>query len=242
MTMPLFNISIGILTWRSYGTLVNTLESYKRSGLLDMVNDVCLFAQEAGDLDYKIASEYGINIIMTPTNVGIGKGLATLTENAETDNILLLENDWVILPEMVSTISQELSKGISVIERGVADVVKFRSRYKFGDPLYTLQFANREMESPKHLFECVHWRENPDLDFPEYIYKDIDTGLYYANSKYANQTNNPCLYKKEFYLKNIAPFAGQGIDLEGKIDGWWQEQNFTVAHGEGLFTHYRIDR
>jgi len=66
--------------------------------------------------------------------------------------------------------------------------------------------------------------------------------LYYADSKYANQTNNPCLYKKEFYLKNIAPFAGQGVDLEGKIDGWWQEQNFTVAHGEGLFTHYRIDR
>ncbi len=240
--MSLFNLSVGILTWRSYGTLVNTLESYKRSGLIEMVNDVCLFAQEASDFDYQIALEYGINIIMTPTNVGIGRGLSTLAENAETDNILLLENDWVILPEFFPTIKEQLYKGMSVIDRGVADVVKFRSRTKFGDPLYTLQFANREMDSPKHLFECVHWRENPDLDFPEYIYKDIDTGLYYANSKYANQTNNPCLYKKEFYLENITPFAGQGVDLEGKIDGWWQEQNFTVAHGEGLFTHYRIDR
>jgi hypothetical protein len=240
--MPLFNLSIGILTWKSYETLINTLNSYKKSGLLDMVNDTCLFAQEASDIDYKIASEYGINIIMTRTNVGIGKGLSILAENAETDNILLLENDWVILPELFSTISEELSKGMSVIDRGVADVVKFRSRHKFGDPLYTLQFANREMDSPKHLFECVHWRKDPEIDFPEYIFKDTDTELYYAKSKYANQTNNPCLYKKEFYLKNISPFAGEGIDLEGKIDGWWQEQDFTVAHGEGLFTHHRIDR
>ena len=240
--MPLFNLSVGILTWRSYATLVNTLESYKRSGLLDVVNDTCLFAQEASDIDYKIASEYGINIIMTPTNVGIGKGLATLTENAETENILLLENDWIILPEFFSTVKEQLYKGMSALDRGIADVVKYRSRRAPGNPLYTEQYQNREMDSPKHLFECVHWRKDPELDFPEYIFKDTETELYYAKSKYANQTNNPCLYKKEFYLKNIAPFAGEGIDLEGKIDGWWQEQDFTVAHGEGLFTHYRIDR
>lgn len=240
--MPLFNLSIGILTWRSYETLVNTLNSYKKSGLLDMVNDTCLFAQEASDMDYKIASEYGINIIMTRTNVGIGKGLSILAENAETENILLLENDWIILPEFFSSIKEQLYRGMSAIDGEVADVVKFRSRRAPGDPLYTLQFANREMDSPKHLFECVHWRKDPEIDFPEYIFKDAGTELYYAKAKYANQTNNPCLYKKEFYLKNIAPFAGEGIDLEGKIDGWWQEQDFTVAHGEGLFTHHRIDR
>lgn len=240
--MNKLNLSIGILTWNAHTTLQNTLESYKRSGLLDLVNDVCIFAQEGKELDYKIASDYGTDIIMSPTNVGIGKGLSTLAHAAETDNILLLENDWIILPELFPVVYSEVFKGLYMVEQKKADVVKFRSRRAPGDPLYTLQFANREMDSPKHLFECVHWRENPDLDFPEYIYKDIDTGLYYANSKYANQTNNPCLYKKEFYLENIAPFAGQGVDLEGKIDGWWQEQNFTVAHGEGLFTHYRIDR
>ena len=75
-----------------------------------------------------------------------------------------------------------------------------------------------------------------------YIGKDPNTGLYYAKSKYANQTNNPCIYNKEFYIKTISPFSGEGNELEGKIDGWWQEQDFTVAHGEGLFTHYRLDR
>jgi len=240
--MTKLNLSIGILTWNAHSTLKNTLESYKLSGLLDMVNDVCIFAQEGKELDYKIASDYGTDIIMSPTNVGIGKGLSTLAHAAETDNILLLENDWIILPELFPVVYSEVFKGLYMVEQKKADVVKFRSRRAPGDPLYTLQFANCEMTSPKHLFECVHWRENPDQDFPEYISKDPETGLYYAKAKYANQTNNPCIYNKEFYIKTISPFSGEGNELEGKIDGWWQEQDITVAHGEGLFTHYRLDR
>lgn len=240
--MTKLNLSIGILTWNAHATLENTLESYKRSGLLDMVNDVCIFAQEGNDIDYKIAAKYGTDIILSPTNVGIGLGLSTLAHAGETENILLLENDWVILPEFFSVVYSELAKGLEMIDKNKTDVVKYRSRRAPGDPLYTLQFANREMDSPKHLFECVHWRENPEVDFPEHIGKNPDTGLYYAKSKYANQTNNPCLYKKDFYTSTISPFAGEGNELEGKIDGWWQEQDFTVAHGEGFFTHYRMDR
>lgn len=240
--MTKLNISVGILTWNAHATLENTLESYKRSGLLDMVNDVCIFAQEGKDIDYKIAAKYGTDIILSPNNVGIGLGLSTLAHAGEADNILLLENDWIILPEFFSIVYSELAKGLDMINKNKADVVKYRSRRAPGDPLYTLQFANREFDSPKHLLECVHWRENPEIDFPEYIGKEPDTGLYYAKAKYANQTNNPCIYKKEFYIKTISPFSGEGNELEGKIDGWWQEQDFTVAHGEGLFTHYRLDR
>lgn len=240
--MSKLNLSVGILTWNAHSTLQNTLESYKRSGLLDMVNDVCIFAQEGKDLDYKIAANYNTDVILSPDNVGIGRGLSTLAHAAETDNILLLENDWIILPDFFPTVYEEIKKGMDMLESNKADVVKYRSRKNPGDPLYTLQFANREFDSPKHLFECVHWRMNPDLDFPEHIFKDQDTGLYYAKAKYANQTNNPCIYKKDFYIKNLSPFAGEGNELEGKIDGWWQEQDFTIAHGEGLFTHYRLDR
>lgn len=242
MLMTKLNISVGILTWNAYTTLENTLQSYKDCGLLEMVNDVCIFAQEATDADYRIAHAHSMDIIMSPHNVGIGKGLSHLAEAAETEYILLLENDWVVLPKYKDMVYDEIHTAIKFIEEGKADVVKMRSRYDFGDPLYTLQFNGREMDSPKHLFECVHWRQDPDQVYPEHIKKDTDTGMYYANSKYANQTNNPCIYKKEFYLKNISPFSGEGNELEGKIDGWWQEQNFTMAHRNGLFTHYRIDR
>ena len=240
--MGRLNLSIGILTWNAHSTLQNTLESYKRSGLLDMVNDVCIFAQEGNDIDYKIAAKYGTDVILSPTNIGIGLALNNLAEEAETDNILLLENDWIILPEFFSSVHQELVKGMNMLDQNKADVVKYRSRKTPGDPLYTLQFANCEFDSPKHLFECLHWREDPEVDFPEHISKDSETGMYYAKSKYANQTNNPCLYKKDFYIKNISPFSGEGVQLEEKIFDWWADQDFTVAHGEGLFTHYRLDR
>ena len=240
--MSQFNLSVGILTWNAHATLENTLRSYDRAGLFDLVNDFCILAQETKQKDIDIAKHYGLDIIMCTDNIGIGEGLVELAHSAETDNILLLENDWVIEEKFDDILYHELQKGLFMLDNNRADVIKYRSRSSPGDPLYTLQFANREQDSPKHLLECVHWRENPDLDFPEYIKKDEDTKMYYAKSKYANHTNNPCMYKKEFYLNNIAPFAGIGNELEGKIDGWWQEQNFIVAHGEGLFTHFRIDR
>ncbi len=235
------NLSIGILTWGSYLTLVNTLESYKKSGLLDMVKDVTIFAQDAKEEDINIADIYQVNIIASPTNVGIGKGLTRLAQFAKTDNILLLENDWVNICDTKDTYDR-LLHGIRILINNKADVVKYRHRKNPGDPLYTRQFAGNEMRSPRHLLDCVHWREHPDKDFPDFIQKDIDTGMYITNSKYANQTNNPCMFRRDFYLKNISPFSGDGVALEGAIENWWTEQNFTVAHGEGLFTHYRIDR
>jgi hypothetical protein len=207
-----------------------------------MVKDVCVFAQEGQSKDYKIAFEYKLDIVLNPNNVGIGKAFHRLAHAANTEYILLLENDWVIIEDYFPIVHDQLSKAVRMLETGKADVVKLRNRRVPGDPLYTLQFNGREMDSPKHLIECVHWREDPDVDFPDCIKKDEETGLYYAKSTYANHTNNPCLFKKSFYTKNISPFAGDGIDLEGNIQEWWQNQDFTVAHGEGLFTHYRIDR
>ena len=43
--------------------------------------------------------------------------------------------------------------------------------------------------------------------------------------------------EKQFYLNIVKPFAGEGISLEGNISKWWSQQNYRVAHGEGLFKH-----
>jgi len=239
--MEKFNLSVGILSWKSPKTLYNTLMSYKNSKLLEMVNDVTIFFQEYETLDQDMADFFGVNAILSTTNIGIGKALKNLAENAETDNILLLENDWVNI-ENEETTRDQLSKGLTLLTNSKSDMIKYRHRKIPGDPLYSRVYNGREMDSLKHLFECVHWREHPHRDFPDYIWVDEDTGYYCANSKYANHTNNPTMFKKEFYINYISPFSGEGIDLEGKIDGWWQEQNYVVSHGEGLFTHVRLDR
>ncbi len=245
MLLPITNlkisISIGILSWKSHSTLINTLESYRNSGLLGMVSDVTIFFQEGSERDASIADHYNVNRILSPTNVGIGKAFADLAKNAKTDYILFLENDWVNI-EKGDQVFRELMKGKYLIDNYDVNVVKYRHRENPGDPLYTRQFAGREQDSWKHLMDCVHWTENPDESFPDKIIKNKDTDCYITSSKYANFTNNPTLYKKQFYIDVVSPFAGDGIDLEGKIQDWWEEQPFTVAHGNGLFTHKRIDR
>lgn len=239
--MQKLNLSVGILSWKAPDTLFHTLNSYRSSGLLEMVNDVKILFQEGDTIDIEIAELYKVDAIISESNVGIGTGLTMLAQSALTPYILLLENDWVCI-EKEEVVYDELSKGLELLESKKADMVKYRHRYNPGDPLYTRQYMGNEMLSPKHLFDCIHWREDPDIDFPDKIKKDLETNYYIANSKYANHTNNPTMFKRSFYLKNVSPFSGEGNELEGKIDGWWQEQDFTVAHGNGLFTHLRLDR
>jgi hypothetical protein len=90
-----------------------------------------------------------------------------------------------------------------------------------------------ECTSP-HLLDSVHWLD-PAIEFPQYINKSED--MFWTTSRYGNWTNNPCLYKKQFYLDTVKPFAGEGIGLEGNISKWWAQQNYKVGHNEGLFKH-----
>ena len=98
------------------------------------------------------------------------------------------------------------------------------------------------MDSPEHLLECMHWRQHPDLDFPNHIRKiSLLDDWYVASSKNCCQTNNPTLFKKDFYLENIAPWDRGGISLEGSIKHFWESSDFKIAHSRGIFKHFRIE-
>ena len=78
----------------------------------------------------------------------------------------------------------------------------------------------------------------------EPITKIVEDGEYFYTtmSKYGNFTNNPTLYRREFYLNVVSPFVSENFEPESKIQSWWENQEFKVAQGEGLFTHNRLDR
>lgn len=240
-------VSIGILSWNSSQTLRNTLDSYKKNGLLDLVNDVTIFFQEVSEDDKKIANEYKIPFIGIDQNIGIGEALIKLTELARTDNILLLEHDWELI-ENKETTFERLSDGLELINNGY-DVVRYRHRRNPGYPLYTYQAYKGkelnnyqpiiELESP-HLMESIHWIENPEIEFPDKISKEKN--YFTSTSRWSNFTNNPCIYRKEFYLNTIYPFKGKGQHLENDISYWWARQNFKIAWGEGLFMHNDIQK
>jgi len=234
-------ISVGILGWHSGQVLVDTLSSYYENGLFKIVNDVTILFQEVSLQDVEIARHFGLDFIGLQNNIGIGKAFIKLTENAKTDNVLVLEHDWNLI-ENVETTFKRLKEGVSLLNSNAAQTVKYRHRKHPGHPLFSIAHKDRELTyydeeigcTSPHLLDSVHWLD-PFEFFPDKIKKQGD--YFITTSKYGNWTNNPCLYKKQFYLDVVRPFAGGGIGLEGNIGKWWAQQNYGVAQGEGLFKH-----
>jgi len=241
------DLSIGILTWKNTDSLDNTLSTYKKNGLLDMTDEICILFQEATLADRKLANKYNLNYIALDENVGIGRGFLMLAKMAKKKNILLLEDDWHLVENSKVSICR-LMEGLDLLQEGI-HCVRYRHRKKYGFPHFSIsRYKNRELDyydewiklqSP-HLLDSVHWKSDPDLEWPDKIRKK--NGYYFSSSRYANWTNNPCLFKRDFYIDNVAPFVGDGIDLEKNISYWWARQNFMVAQGEGLFMHHDLKK
>jgi len=238
--MDNLNLSIGILSWKSGQTLVNSLTTYFERQFLHQVNDVCILFQEVSEQDKQIANHFGIPYIGLERNVGIGEGFIRLTEQAQTDNVMVLEHDWKLIEDKQTTIDR-LKSGLELLDRGYS-CVRYRHRKEPGYPHFSFKYQGRELDyydeeiecTSPHLLDSVHWTD-PAEQFPQHIGKD---GEYFTTtSRYGNWTNNPCLYKKDFYLETVKQFAGTGIALEGNISRWWAKQTYKVAHGEGLFKH-----
>lgn len=233
-------ISIGILAWKSGQTLVNTLNTYFQQEFLHQINDVCILFQEFSEEDKQIAEHFGIPYIGKEGNIGIGQAFIELTEQAKTDNVLVLEHDWKLIEDK-ETLRTRLLSGVKLLDNGFS-CVRYRHRANPGFPHFSFQYQGRELDyydkeievTSPHLLDSVHWC-NPAEKFPQHIKRE---GEYFiTTSRYGNWTNNPCLYKKDFYLETVKPFAGGGIALEGNISKWWAQQTHKVAHGEGLFCH-----
>ena len=233
-------ISIGILSWHSGQVLVDTLTTYHNNGLFDIANDVTILFQEVTTQDIEIASHFGIDCIGLQKNIGIGKAFIKLTENAQSDYILVLEHDWNLIEDKQTTYDT-LKRSYQAIEMGM-DVVRLRHRKNPGNPHFSFKHMGKELTyyddeiecTSPHLLDSVHWLD-PSVEFPQYINKSED--MFHTTSRYGNWTNNPCLYKKQFYLDTVRQFAGDGIALEGNISKWWAQQQFKVGHNEGLFMH-----
>jgi hypothetical protein len=233
-------ISIGILAWNSGQVLVDTLTTYHNNGLFDIVNDVTILFQEVTTQDIEIASHFGIDCIGLQKNIGIGQAFIKLTENAQSEYVLVLEHDWNLIENEATTFLR-LQKSYQAIEAGL-DVVRLRHRQQPGNPHFSFRNMGKELTyyddeiecTSPHLLDSLHWLD-PAIEFPDLIKKSED--MFHTTSRYGNWTNNPCLYKKQFYLDVVKPFAGEGIGLEGNISKWWAQQNYKVGHNEGLFKH-----
>jgi hypothetical protein len=233
-------IDVVILGWHSTHHLRKTISSYQKNGLLDVTNKTHIFFQDVTHTDLDLAREFKLDFIASNENIGIGRAFINAAKVCSSPYVLLLEHDWQLIESSEVTYNR-LKEAIELLWDGF-ECIKLRHRKNPGQPLHTESTMWNELESFDnhsgyhgiHTLDSLHW-SNPAERFPDKIQQRGE--WFVTTSRWANFTNNPCLYKREFYIKNIEPFVGTGIDLEGNINKWWTESDIKVAHGEGLFRH-----
>ena len=241
----MIDLTLGILTYNAPNTLERTLKGYFDKNLNSYIKEFLLYINPSrfSEQNVELAKKFNIKYHLADQNKWIGPAFKWMVEKAESENILLLEDDFFLTEENEEKIFKILNTAVSFLKKEEADVVRLRSRRNAGNPLYSSWFAGQEHKCMTHLAECVHWRDNPDLDFPEYCKKISEDPVWYRfSSKNANFTNNPCIYRKEFYKNHIIPtYCLDNTDIETAATNWWSTQDFKVIVGDGLFCHDRLD-
>lgn len=240
------NLSVGILTYSSPITLHNTLESYKESGLLDIIDDIYCVIQPSSKSEQELAvcEYYGIRSILEEDNGMMAWGIKRVYTEAKHDYVLFLENDFRCLYTK-DTQKKILEYSIDVLSRGEADIIRLRSLKRAGHPIQAKSFIGKENDKiySSQLYLCTHYLDHPEKDYPEYIsLKQEDPMVYMMSSKNCVYTNNPAITSKAFFTENILPYIEFGKELEPQIDVDWREKyNHRIYITQGIFTHVRLD-
>ena len=257
------SFAIGILSWRGYDSLENSLYSYKKNGLSDMTNHkfVCLpdFTEEG----IKIAKKYNYKPILINNNIGILEGFKFLAEQMPQGPILLLENDLELIENKKETYAQ-LQKSIKLLNENSIIQVRLRSKINPGEPFVGLtKYKNywssdiisrikrllRPFKARRLIGTSTYHHEEPDKIHP-YFVKKIYEGFYIVPSSVLTWANLAILVDRDIYLETIIKKAEQ-IKSKKHINGfknieielnnsWWRNKQFKILITPGLFKHNRL--
>ena len=106
--MNKINFSIGILSWKGYDSLENSLLSYKKNGLSSMTNHKFICLPEYSEQGIYLAKKYNYTPILVKENLGILGGFKKLARQMPKGPILLLENDLELIENKRETYFQSL--------------------------------------------------------------------------------------------------------------------------------------
>lgn len=236
------DITIAVLSWRQPRTLRHSLESYKRQGLLDMVQEKVIFFNECTSEDRRIAARYGFKVLGSKRNIGIAKAFQELVKAASCRYFLFLENDFMLV-ENEGICEKELLAAIAALDDGIS-CVRLRHQHHYGDPNYWLQ---KVWDGRKNLEEAnlnaAYLFDEPDRYYGEITRKEyLGRTFFVADSSISNFTNNPCVYKTDFLKKHFLKHEfGEFDNLEDNVKEWWQSAGLQVAQGRGLFKHHPLE-
>ena len=125
--MKSLRFSIGILSWRGYDSLINSLISYEKNGLSYLTNDKFICLPEYTKEGIQIAKKFNYEPILIKKNKGILEGFKTLAEQMPDGPLLLLENDLPLIEDQKTTYDQ-LDRSLSLLSLPNVIQVRLRNR------------------------------------------------------------------------------------------------------------------
>ena len=114
--MKLENLAVCILSYERHEKIKKTLDSYKESSFLDMVDESFIYFNKMSKDDISLAEDYEMVYCGCEYNLGIGWGMVSAINVAESDYVLFLENDF-ILPTSKEETYRQLSMGLELVKQ-----------------------------------------------------------------------------------------------------------------------------
>ena len=261
--MNKLSFAIGILSWKGYDSLENSLYSYKKNGLSNMTKYKFVCLPEYEQVGIKIVEKYNYKPILVNENLGILGGFKLLAENMPQGPILLLENDLELIENKKETYSQ-LQKSINLLNEHKLIQVRLRSRKSPGEPFVGLKkyknyWSENIISRTKRFFRpykahrligtSTYYYKEPDKIHPD-IVKKIYKGFYVVPSSVLTWANLAILVDRDVYLETIINKAEQTTskkyingfkNIEIEINNsWWRNNEFKILITPGLFKHNRL--
>ena len=261
--MNKLSFAIGILSWKGYDSLENSLHSYKKNGLSNLTKYKFVCLPEYKEEGIKIAEKYNYKPILIKKNLGILGGFKKLAEEMPKGPILLLENDLELIEKEKETYLQ-LQKSINLLNEHKLIQVRLRSRKSPGEPFVGLKKYKsywsdniisrtkrflRPFKAHRLIGTSAYYHEEPDIIHPDFV-KKFDKNFYLVPSSVLNWANLAILVDRDIYLekiikkaeeiksrKNINGFKNIEIELN---NSWWRDNKFKILITPGLFKHNRL--
>lgn len=250
------DITLGILSYKDCKTVLNTLESYKNNGLLDLVNTV-IFFQELGDFERSIAEKYNIKCIGSESNIGLQKALLELINNTNTKYFISAQSDFELIKDK-ETVKKVLDDAIKLLENDDIQQVKlgdYRKSTTFNASLNI--WDNEYKNGPKDKndypwkLEILGYLDNPEETFPN-VYKiaNYNYKWYISTTKDNKWSDHIFITKTDFMKNTIVPIINSNpsdinnvMIFEESMDKYLETHIFNIASNiDGLFIHNRLDR
>ena len=233
-------VGLGILTMNRPHVLERTLESYKEHGFLRLFDQTIILLQGNNPEERAIAEKFNLTVYSTDDNIGIGPGNNYLIDKLATDYFIICQNDF----KLVDSNFSQIVNGIKMIQSGLLHCMKLRSNKNPGEPAHGSRcLINPEGGlGPTHhcclLYYNFITEPHKDNRYKSVFHYVPEYNCHVISSKHACYTENPCLFERDWYIKTIYSFNQiDGRLAENNVQQFWENQDFQVGMGEGLFCH-----